>query len=253
MFNEKTGFKNNQNKSDNLVIVGDVFQQFNDLNGFSTVNEFLSNEDKILTHNRKLEISIGQCVSFSEILRIKELISGNNNLYFDDDYEKKYFECTRKYTHKRLRKNVLISDPKSVDEKYTCYLLIDEYCSEMSDHITGFHLQGSLLLESSRQMTNAVNEKFILKDKSSQYGFILNSMQSKFIKYLFPIKTVMKYSVLKKRLGFEFNKNETAKIEFFQNNKLCAEIIIDFSISSKQYISNYEVKMLENISEQLSN
>ncbi len=98
-------------------------------------------------------------------------------------------------THKHREENVLISAPRQLAEhEYEMHLLIDERCELMSDHQSGQHVQGMILVEASRQMTIAVTESFLLPEgrESKDYAFVLNQMSVSYNNFTFPIGAIIR-------------------------------------------------------------
>lgn len=63
-------------------------------------------------------------------------------------------------THKHKTSNIMISDPQKIaKDRFNAHLMVDAQCAEMSDHITGRHIQGMVLIEAARQMMLACAEK----------------------------------------------------------------------------------------------
>lgn len=58
----------------------------------------------------------------------------------------------RLLVHKYKPENVCIDEPREVGEgRFTSCLVLDDRCAEISDHTTGQHIQGAVLIEASRQ------------------------------------------------------------------------------------------------------
>ncbi len=70
-------------------------------------------------------------------------------------------------------------------------LLIDERCELMTDHQTGQHIQGMILVEACRQTFIAVTEEFYMSDKVGQSYYVINDMNIKFSNFLFPLPAVI--------------------------------------------------------------
>lgn len=127
---------------------------------------------------------------------------------------------------------------------YRAYLAIDDSCAEMSDHVTGLHIQGMVLTESARQMMLAVAEKFILQpsDRGNSYC-VLTKMASQFFQFTFPVDVKIEHEILelleKNERGYEV-KTRTA---FVQNNKVVAHVDIDYKFLNKYILESIENKM----------
>jgi hypothetical protein len=110
--------------------------------------------------------------------------------------------------HKRLEKNVMVTVPKQINETlYEANLVVDDSCAELSDHISGVHMQGALFIEAGRQMFYACLPQICRQAGVFQEDmtFILKDVQVSFKKFLYPlpIKILVELSESRelKRLG----------------------------------------------------
>ncbi len=182
------------------------------------------------------EVHIGQGLSNKEMLRLKKkgLIVTNNLLVKEN----------KKNVHKRLQKNVMISKPEKFSEQeYSAYLMVDDDCAEMSDHLTGQHLQGMLVIEAARQMMLSVTENYLLSDLARYKSWIiLGAINTKFYGFLFPLSTKIKFEITDK-----FTKSSkltiNSKITFYQNEKLQAAVTIEYCVYSRKTLTRIESKM----------
>lgn len=149
--------------------------------------------------------------------------------------------------HKHNIENVLISTPiKKDDKKYLSFLMIDDKCAELSDHITGRHLPGMLLLESARQMMTAVMENFFL-EKDEKFYFILNHIDISFHQFVFPFDVILEYEIIDLNKLNDFGIKSSAVIHFTQSGKEVCKVKIDFSIYMKKMVESMELRMIKDI------
>src|SRR5439155_12080056 len=124
------------------------------------------------------------------------------NVHFD--LEPRAFQrASGKLSHKHLPSNTLISHPYESDiaDVYEASLLVDDACADMSDHVTGQHLQGMIFIEAARQMFLAVSECYHLRDQSDKtFYFVINSFNVSFHAFAFPVRTQIRYHVLRKEI-----------------------------------------------------
>lgn len=165
---------------------------------------------------------------------------------------KKYFICANSLfpakraaaflTHKHQAKNTMISVPSKLSENhYESYLMIDENCAEASDHLTGQHIQGAILMEAARQMTLAVTEKFFIDEKiRNQVSFISNRVQTNFYQYVFPLEVKIHYEIKKRRGLVGQNTRFEVIVTFYQNDTAVSEVTYDFTTLNKNYIHDKE-------------
>lgn len=100
-------------------------------------------------------------------------------------------------THKHNPENVLIGDPhKLVDGLFEADLRIDDRNEIMSDHVTGQHLQGIILVEACRQMFLAVTEKYFAPvGEERSYYYVINELNSTYYSFAFPVGAKIAYEI----------------------------------------------------------
>jgi hypothetical protein len=211
----------------NAIVIGNKFKQFADGCNVMTVSQIKNSYPKTVLPKR--EVIIGQGLSKDDL--------GHLNDDVDIDTAELLY-----LTHKHQQKNVLITPPiQSTTVEYRCQLRIDEDCAEMSDHQTGQHIQGGLLLEAARQMLIAVNEKFIFsKNNKGNMSFITNTVEIKYESYIFPLPVNMALKFLKIKQGRGSNVTASVSIKLFQNNIQAAEIIFGYSALNSSFVKSRE-------------
>lgn len=224
-----------------IHVVGDKFINFaNKHENVCVFSEFLlllSNKIVCVT-----KVILGQGLSNEERSVIK-LLSMHDGMLVDNDLEIEF--ASLRDTHKHNVSNILISDPVRLTNGnvFSAHLLINDDCIEMSDHTTGEHIQGMILIEAARQMTIAVTEKFFIRNLG-QVGFTTDGMETEFIRYVFPIPCVMNYVVQSHR-GIDNNNRFKVLIEFHQYDELCAKVVYEFSTFSNNLLKQVELDLAE--------
>ena len=157
--------------------------------------------------------------------------------YFDE-----YTRCDKKLTHKRLAYNALISDPQALSEKkYSSVLMIDERCAEVSDHVTGKHIQLMVLVEAARQMVLAVTEKFFIPEAiRHEMSFVAEEVDTQFKQFALPFSTTLIYEIENQRILPGNNIVNNVKISFIQNDLTMAEVTLKSKVFSKQFLIEKE-------------
>lgn len=119
--------------------------------------------------------------------------------------------------------------------------MIDENCELMSDHTTGCHIQGMVLVEASRQMALSISERYLLPEllQLNNY-FTLNNIEVKFKNFLFPIDVEIHCIVSKYELINDKRLNAQIKIDFYQNNQLAVEAMVEVSAFEKMQLVKTE-------------
>lgn len=212
-------------------IVGNKFNTFATNPGVLTVSSFLEMLDKIENQIDANEYILGQGITESQEKNIYTKIHTKNLMNKISVHFREYTKPESKITHKKKRKNVMITTPVQVSQNlYRSHLDIDDSCAEMSDHVTGHHLQGMVLIEAARQLMLAVSELYYLdfKRKGKMY-FILNSIRTEFKGFMFPIKSTIEYEVLEHNKKDNGTLSSNVVVKFFQIGELKTEVYINFT------------------------
>src|SRR3990167_2560616 len=180
-----------------ILVVGSKFKE-------------ISNMESILSYEQLIQKTLSNQLIQSDIFFeqgvCEEMLTNYKDLLAKYKHRKSiticsYFErntrCEKKFTHKKLDFNTLISDPEKIDEKkYSSVLMIDERCAEISDHVTGKHIQLMVLIEAARQMVMAVTEKFFIPaDMRNQLSFVSENTETHCDRFALPFFTILFYEI----------------------------------------------------------
>jgi A-factor biosynthesis hotdog domain len=227
-----------------LHVVGDKFVTFAGENpGVMTVSNFERLLDKELA--RPHALIVGQGVSLERLSLLEERIQkspAKNRVTIQEARIRD--RCPGKYTHKHFDHNTIITTPFR-DEKadlYRSYLVLDDDCAEMSDHVTGHHLQGVVFFEASRQMLLAATERFWLEQIGRPYYFVLNEYNITYHTFGFPLPTELTMKVLAERGDTRQSGSVflDIKVEFFQVGVPITECVIKYAAFDKALLSARE-------------
>lgn len=195
-------------------------------------------------------VSFGQGISADRLLKLLDFVESH---HLQTQYQFS-LDCLNKkanhlLTHKQYSKNILISDPEKNNENcFTSFLILDEACSEISDHTHGEHLSGMVLIEAARQMTIAVVEKFYLSSRTFQLEFVTHSVETQFTQFVFPFQVYLDCTVNSMK-GFLNNLRLSMSISISQNNTSCATVNYVFSVLDAAFLKNeYTDKILADLS-----
>ncbi len=229
----------------NLSIVGDIFN--NSANGktiltFSQIVSSIKNQTPIVSRDCTLWLEQG--MSEEQVNSLKNLVAEKPikiHSYFDQ-----WVRCSGKFTHKSKPFNTLIADPIVVEEahEFESCLLIDERCAELSDHVTGKHIQFMVLVEAARQMGNAVTEKFFSNENMI---FLANDLDIKFNGFVYPFDVKIIYRVLESKIKMAGNGRMKVIIELSQMNEIKTSVTINFTILERSFVTSIENSALEKI------
>ncbi|WLS79019.1 AfsA-related hotdog domain-containing protein [Erwinia pyri] len=233
-----------------LVVVGDKFNEFANGKDVLTISQL-----ELLTQipaniiDKEHEIIIGQGVRKDFAGKVisnhaRNAIHGNKLKMYS--LEKMVNDKKNVHCHKRLEQNVLIGSAEQTDHNSNLYampLLIDERCELMSDHQTGQHIQGMLLVEASRQAFIAITEEFIYKQDSGRY-YVINSMAINFSSFLFPLPALVHFEFLEQDINNHRGRFK-AQVRVTQHQTLCASMDVEFTVYPSGLISEKEKSLAE--------
>ena len=94
-----------------------------------------------------------------------------------------------KLTHKHFNEYVMVSKPDKIgDMEYSSTFSLSNHKDRLSDHVTGQHIGGMLLMEAARQAATVAAElEFVSEEKP--LGFMLERFETDFIDYAYPLPT----------------------------------------------------------------
>jgi A-factor biosynthesis hotdog protein len=228
-----------------LHVVGDKLVTFaNENPGVMTV----SNLEKLLEKkevHRPHALIVGQGVSLERLSLLEERIQRSAARSLVTIQEARIRDrCPGKYTHKHFNHNTIITLPYKDEaaDLYRCHLVLDDDCAEMSDHVTGHHLQGVVFFEASRQMLLAATELFWLEQLGRPYYFVLNEYNITYHTFGFPLPTDITMKVLAERGDTRQSGSVflDIKVEFFQVGVPITECVIKYAAFDKALLSARE-------------
>lgn len=231
-----------------VYVVGDRFKNFSSNQGVISISEMEQMTDMVHIGPALNRVYlIGQGIGTKRLRSLQSKIK-NSKL-------EKYFkiknasdiahEENQKSVHKQKVENVMITVPVPYDtDTYQSNLILDDDCAEISDHMTGQHIQGMVLIEAARQMMLSVTEYYILQpEQRGKSYFVLNNINTLFRHFAFPLGMTVTYKILEVEKTAKGNVKSKALVGFIQNNKTIAEIEISFSVYDQAFISQKENEM----------
>lgn len=177
-----------------IFLVGNKFKQFAENPHVMAVSELEAILDGDLLHERSLQFQLGQGVSEKHIERLLAKTATLKKSWLTDFIQP--LKASRKHVHKHQQQNAMISLPRRLSHTtFEVDVLLDERCAEMSDHVTGQHIQGMVLTEAARQTFLAVSEEFYLKEQPGSSYFVIHNMDVEYLRFVFPLPISILYEV----------------------------------------------------------
>lgn len=200
--------------SEKIYVVGDKFAEMTEFPEVFTFTDFFQKRE-ILESCKNIHVCQG--VDHTELEKLAGL-----GCHVTERLSRR---VDKKLAHKIKDDNVLITEPERIDGgTYEASLVINDACAEMSDHVTGKHIQGLLLIEAARQMFMATTELYDLDGgKRGNYSYVLNNLDISFKAFLFPYDV----RIIMKELHKQWKDDlliKTVIVEFFQKDTVGCEV-----------------------------
>lgn len=229
-----------------VLVVGDEFAEFAELEGAISASSFANKLDGTCREeDLPRKVLVGQGVSEAWLHYLKARAAARRlDIEFHNTRHVEQ-RTGRRFAHKHSRKNILITDPVQTGvNKYHCQLAIDSECEIMSDHTTGCHLQGMLLIEAARQTFLAVTEWYLLDDAMPHY-FVINGMDVAYRKFAFPVATDIEFDITELDRSRADRVTVKATISLLQAGECVCEVKVGYSAVQRERLMQRERQMAQ--------
>ncbi|VXB94507.1 A-factor biosynthesis hotdog domain-containing protein [Pseudomonas sp. 8BK] len=223
-----------------IFIVGDKFAQFAENAHVMAVSKLEAILDGDLLHQHNLRFQLGQGVSEELVARLLEKAASLKKPWLTDF--SKPLKAGRQHAHKHQQHNSMISMPRRLShDSFEVDVLLDDRCAEMSDHMTGQHIQGMVLTEAARQTFLAVSEEFYLHNESHSSYFVINNMDVEYLRFVFPLPMTILYQVLDHKIS-ERSRSQRFEVRMsvIQAQQICCVVKTKFSTYPDALIAEKE-------------
>lgn len=223
-----------------LFIVGDKFEHFANNQHVTTISRLESHLTVHARHGRPLQLQLGQGLSEDQLELIQETTQRLNRPWLAAF--PKPSKAGRRHVHKHQAHNSMIGMPKRVGrDSFSVDVLLDERCAEMSDHVTGQHIQGMVLTEATRQTFLAVTEEFYLGEQPTSSYFVINNMDVEYLRFVFPLPMSIQYQVLEHSISERSGTQRfSVCMEVIQAEQICCRVNTRFATYPDAVIAEKE-------------
>lgn len=234
-----------------ILVVGDRFGGFADKSGTMTASELgnMLREDSALAVGSESVFVPGQGLSQEQLRQIYEEAAARGLKPAFEHWEAvlKVPKAGGELTHKRKPENRLVGVPRRIEEdRFELDLMIDDRNEIMSDHVTGQHLQGMLLIEACRQAFLAVTEKFFLSEHEGRsYYFVINDMSVSYHGFAFPVDAAIDYRVLESHSPEPSRHSFVVEKGVVQNGEVVTRVRTGFTAFDSALLKPKECKKAE--------
>ncbi len=226
-----------------LLVVGDKFSQFaedKDVLTLSKLRHLLNQDQPAFPGIERVTLVPGQGLGDKAVKDIlDEAAKSKSARNLDFSLWRNRPERAKCYqSHKRKPENILVSQPKCLCENvFLMDLMVDDGSDLMSDHQSGQHIQGMILLEAARQSLLVVTETFFLPKEDIQYGFVFNKIDVTYQNFAFPFDAQLRYEIKQKNTRKPTRMNFIVHVSIVQCGVVAAVFKMDFTAFKKEVIS----------------
>ncbi len=219
----------------NVTIIGDLFECASDNVGVFTESEFrrlvLSGQLGVPSRVR-----FGQGVSLASARTLSRAAVDELKLCPTKVLIPTYFgkKARKEIVHKRQDSNVIITAPEWNEKGfYSAWLYIDGVTELMSDHLTGRHLQGIVLLEAARQLSIAIGALNKPRTQpANEVSVVVSEWKCKFHQFVYPFECRIDTSILSSSAQRD-RKSCKMVSAFYQEEGCVAEVESDILLGSR--------------------
>ncbi len=232
-------------KAQALFIVGDKFQEFAEGKDVLTLQQ-LQALMRLPSHLlNPTVLLLGQGASEEEVLSIVHAHKSSREVtprFEVSDLMRVLDRAPVVTSHKKTPHNTLVGVPRRKSSSvYELALNLDERCELMSDHQTGQHVQGMLLVEAFRQSFLVVTDTFYPFGEGKNY-FVINRMSFDFQNFMFPLPAHLDYRILEADVNTRRARYKVA-LAAIQHGELCATAEIGFTVYPREVIESKETEL----------
>lgn len=219
-----------------VFVVGNKFREFSANDGVLTIGELedMVRSKKLTALPANAKLVAGQGLREADVLKLRDVTSMmkvQGRPACEQPLLGRAVRAGRLLTHKYKLQNSIISSPEQLSEDlYEAALLLDERSELMSDHQTGQHIQGMVLVEAARQMFLAVTEQyFIGYEEPNSYYFVINGLDVAFTGFVFPVEALLRYEILEKKIDNRARMFFKTEVSIMQAGKCATKVRFDFT------------------------
>lgn len=151
--------------------------------------------------------------------------------------------ASRQQTHKQRPENIIITAPVMAgDCIFESSLVLQRDNELLLDHTTGFHIQGMVFLEATRQVSTAVVD--IVYPKGENY-YVMHDIHADYLSFAFPIETKIILKLHEEGINDEGNESFAVRLDFIQNGRKIVTTSGRFTAITRQLMLDREQRLAQ--------
>lgn len=228
------------------LVVGDRFRDFAEAVGAETFSAFAHSIDAgaLDTVEGTVRVVTGQGIGEFEVSYLRDAISRRQ---LDDRIVVAHSVehlARRQDLHKAREDNVLIADLTEIDDTtYEARMRLHDHNELLVDVQDRVHVQGMVAVEAARQMFLAVVERFFTSRWPHQrYYIVLNSMNTAFSNFLFPVTATLRLTVDAADISEPSRLTLRTTVDVVQADRTAASVTIEAAAFAPGLLEDKELR-----------
>jgi hypothetical protein len=228
------------------LVVGDRFRDFAEAVGAETFSRLARSLDAgdLDTVERPVHVVAGQGIGEFEISYLQDAVTRRQ---LDDRIVLVHSTgqpARRQDLHKAREDNVLVAGLTQVDDTtYEAALRLHDHNELLVDVQDRVHVQGMVAVEAARQMLVAVVERyFTARWPQQRYYIVLNSMNTTFSNFLFPVGATLRLTVDESEVSEPSRLTFRTTVEVEQAGRAAATVTIDAAAFAPGLLEDKELR-----------
>ncbi len=226
---------------DRRVIVGDGYAEFSKHPQVQTASQFLEQLRASPRSWAGARLCVGQGLSPTQLEELTREATSHNLLL---ELPTSEVRAPVSLTHKSNADYVLVTRPLRVAPcAYRGSILIDAQVDRLSDHVTGEHIGGMLLIEAARQFGIAAVEIEYDRTEDNRWGLMWSGLRVAFTNYAFPLPTEVLMHIHEDESKRRPNQVVVSvTLELTQAGQVIAEVGMDATLLNRPLLRKIEAK-----------
>ncbi|MDQ8708124.1 AfsA-related hotdog domain-containing protein [Streptomyces sp. LHD-70] len=228
------------------LVVGDRFRDFAEAVGADTFSGLTRSLDAgdLDTLDGPVHVVTGQGIGEFEISYLRDSITRRQLDGRIVVVHSSGQPAHRQELHKAREDNVLVAALTQLDDStYEAQLRLHDHNELLVDVQDRVHVQGMVAVEAARQMFLAVVERyFTARWPQQRYYIVLNSMNTTFSNFLFPVGATLRLKVDESDLSEPGRLTVRTTVEVQQAGRAAAEVTIDAAAFAPGFLEEKELR-----------
>lgn len=230
-----------------IHLVGERFETFARNEGVETVNRFIGNVRSGLCDDLAGPVALvaGQGLDASDWEAVRSELTRRGLLDRFQLPVQAPEVVPASHVHKRNGENVMLADARRVGPmRLAARLCLSDMNELVTDHVTGQHLSGMVLIEAGRQMIQLATREFVFDGgDDSAHSMILCSLTAAFESYVFPLEVDVEVELTKLPTSKPARMEFSAEVSISQSGARAVRVSATYQVVRARGLARQEGAM----------